>query len=474
MGASPIDSSSSSSTAGSVPSARDSASICCSPPDSVPASWCAALAEDREPGVGHLLEVGQRAPVPVADPEVLAHREVGEDAAALGDGAHARGGPAPRAVMPVDRCGRRAAARPPCRVQPAAHPHRGGLAAAVRPEQRHHRARAARARSTPWSTSIAPYAGADADQLQQRPVSSAPWRTSAAAARNAHADLLGADVGVDDRRDSLRPAAGSRGDERAVVEDVDRGAHAHDQRQVVLDEADREPVLGEAGAAAPRTPAVSCSVWPDAGSSSSRTRGAGHQRARQLHHPRPSGGDVGDVAVGDVREPGRARGSGRSPRRGRGACARCRCRMSPATRTLSRTVSDRNSSSRWNVRAMPSRARWPGPAAVMSRPSRTTRPDAGASNPVMHVEQRGLARAVRADQPGDRPSLHREATSSSARCCRRSGRDAAGLEQGIDRLCGPPLGARRARRSRTRDPRLGPGGRAGRAPAVEPRPRLVV
>ena len=62
------------------------ASICCSPPDSVPASWSRRSREPREAGVGDRpRSSAQDAPPWVAMPQVLAHGEVREDAPALGD-----------------------------------------------------------------------------------------------------------------------------------------------------------------------------------------------------------------------------------------------------------------------------------------------------------------------------------------------------------------------------------------------------
>ncbi len=58
-------------------------------------------------------------------------------------------------------------------------------------------------------------------------------------------------------------------------------------------------------------------------------------------------------------------------------------RISAATRTFSRAVRLPNVSSRWNVRPIPSRARWWGLRRVMSRPSSSTRPEFGPSSPVM-------------------------------------------------------------------------------------------
>ena len=55
---------------------------------------------------------------------------------------------------------------------------------------------------------------------------------------------------------------------------------------------------------------------------------------------------------------------------------------SAATRMLSLTVSDPNTSSRWKVRARPSRANWCGRAPVTSLPSTKIRPWLGSCMPV--------------------------------------------------------------------------------------------
>ncbi len=90
-------------------------------------------------------------------------------------------------------------------------------------------------------------------------------------------------------------------------------------------------------------------------------------------------------------------------------------RRRPA-RTFSRTVSRPKSSSRWNVRASPRRARLNGASLVTSSPSMRTRPRCGRLEPADDVEQRRLAGAVRADEPGDRARRSAvRSTSSSAR-----------------------------------------------------------
>src|SRR5438477_2113153 len=62
-------------------------------------------------------------------------------------------------------------------------------------------------------------------------------------------------------------------------------------------------------------------------------------------------------------------------------------RISPATRTLSRTESEVNSSRRWKVRARPRLARLCGASLVMSRSSKRTLPSVGESSPVMTLNK---------------------------------------------------------------------------------------
>src|SRR4051812_28916254 len=68
------------------------------------------------------------------------------------------------------------------------------------------------------------------------------------------------------------------------------------------------------------------------------------------------------------------------------SCAQPR-RVSAATAMFSRTLRTLKSSSRWNVRAMPRRARLYGGSLVMSRPSRRTRPALGARRPVITLNR---------------------------------------------------------------------------------------
>ena len=88
--------------------------------------------------------------------------------------------------------------------------------------------------------------------------------------------------------------------------------------------------------------------------------------------------------------------------------------MSAATRMFSRTVSRLKSSSRWNVRASPSRARLVGLSLVMSRPSRTTRPEFGGSRPVMTLKSVVLPAPFGPMSPVTQPGSVSRLTVSSA------------------------------------------------------------
>src|SRR5664279_5319600 len=88
--------------------------------------------------------------------------------------------------------------------------------------------------------------------------------------------------------------------------------------------------------------------------------------------------------------------------------------MSAATRMFSRTLSTWNSSSRWNVRASPSRARLVGLTRVMSRPSRITFPAFGGSRPVMTLNRVVLPAPLGPMSPVTDPGSVSMATSSSA------------------------------------------------------------
>ena len=121
--------------------ARPMASICCSPPESVPPAWRAPFGEageqliDRGEGVRQLdrRPIGQK-----ADDEIFLHGQMGKDAPSLGD----VGNPRPRHLMrrQADQAlavgHDRAAAR---RNEPRDRAQNAGLAGAVGAEQHEHR-----------------------------------------------------------------------------------------------------------------------------------------------------------------------------------------------------------------------------------------------------------------------------------------------------------------------------------------------
>ena len=113
---------------------------------------------------------------------------------------------------------------------------------------------------------------------------------------------------------------------------------------------------------------VSLSSRPDAGSSSSSTRGPRRERAGDLDEAGLTGRQLVDAVVDaiaetdafdDLRDFVALWRSCGAPRRRRS--------------TFSRTDSSANSSRRWNVRAMPRRARLYGASELRSRPPRRTR-----------------------------------------------------------------------------------------------------
>ena len=121
--------------------------------------------------------------------------------------------------------------------------------------------------------------------------------------------------------------------------------------------------------------------------------------------------------------PGRAAARPRRrPTRRRSRTGRGPRWMSSATRTLSRTVSDPNASSRWKVRPMPRRARRCTGIRVTSRPSRHDPARGRRLQPGDHVEAGGLAGAVGADQAGDGAGARRRRWRGRRRSRRRTGR----------------------------------------------------
>ena len=137
-------------------------------------------------------------------------------------------------------------------------------------------------------------------------------------------------------------------------------------------------------------------------------------------------------------------------RAGPSRAGRGRRRTRSAMKRWSRTVESGNSSMRWNVRPIPSRARsWTG-RPVMSSPSSSTVPRSVRSHAEHAVEERRLAGAVRADQPDPLALVDVDADVVE--------RDDAG----------EPLGARRGPRSSALIPPAPRCGRRARGPSANP------
>ena len=89
-------------------------------------------------------------------------------------------------------------------------------------------------------------------------------------------------------------------------------------------------------------------------------------------------------------------------------------RARSATRKCSRGDMPANSSMRWNVRPMPSRARRCVGTRVRSLPSNVIVPCVGRQDAEQAVEERRLARAVRTDEPDDLAARRRRGSTSSS------------------------------------------------------------
>ena len=133
-GASPSDSSSIIIRSGSLISPRAIAHICCSPPDMLPATWLSRSPSAREQ-LHDAVDVAVVGP-PAAESQVVPDGEPGEQSAAL---RHVRDAEVddlldrPSAELPA-----RGRSRRPARIgdHPGQRPQQGGLAGAVRPDQR--------------------------------------------------------------------------------------------------------------------------------------------------------------------------------------------------------------------------------------------------------------------------------------------------------------------------------------------------
>src|SRR5262249_4346907 len=86
------------------------------------------------------------------------------------------------------------------------------------------------------------------------------------------------------------------------------------------------------------------------------------------------------------------------------------------TITFSRTVRSPKSSSRWNVRAMPRRARLYGASELISRASRRIAPELGLSKPHTALKSVVLPAPFGPIRPVTMPASAATSTSSSATC----------------------------------------------------------
>src|SRR5262245_18929388 len=215
---------------------------------------------------------------------------------------------------------------------------------------------------------------------------------------------------------------------------------------------------------------VSVSFRPADGSSSSKTRGwVASARPSSTRRAVPVG-SRSTRSSATACSPTRSRiSSATTPGARERSCAHPR-RISAATRTFSRAVRLPKVSSRWNVRPIPSRARWCGLRRVMSRPSSSMRPVSGACSPVTTLNRVVLPAPLGPMRPVTCPTWTSIDTSLSAwrppkltdTCC--TSRSA------MSGRCPPahPLLGRVARLHRRRHGRLGrgcdgTGGNAGTA-----------
>ena len=172
----------------------------------------------------------------------------------------------------------------------------------------------------------------------------------------------------------------------------------------------RSPRAG-CGSASPSSPTSSW-LRPPAGSSSSSSRGpAARARASSTALAR---------AVRELgRLPVRERRRGRRRRAAR-AALRPRPRVCAPTSTCSSTVIDSNSSTFWNVRAIPRRTTRCGGVRSRLSPSNAISPVVGLVEARDQVEERRLAGAVRADQADDLALARRRASRRRRRRPRRT------------------------------------------------------
>ena len=173
MGARPIDGSSSSSTSGRAISARPIASICCSPPDSVPPTWVRRSASrgnvsNTQSSCSRCSALRREFPPVATHFEVLGDGHPGEHAAALRRLDQAVGDPAVR-LDPGDVLALEPHRARRQRPQTRDGAHHRGLAGTVGAQQRHQLALAHRQRNTVQRFDSAVVHDDVADLEQDRP-----------------------------------------------------------------------------------------------------------------------------------------------------------------------------------------------------------------------------------------------------------------------------------------------------------------
>ena len=297
------------------------------------------------------------------------------------------------------------------------------------PRRDRERGRLARRRSGPSSAKTSPGASVEIDAVQH--VDAAVARAHRGELQHGTRDPSSRELVTGSECHDVRPSR-CRGTARCtdgVGLDLVRGALRDDAPEVEhVDVACTSPSRAacrarrgarrgrrrRARAAARRARRSRASSRPDDGSSSSSTFGLGRERAGELDEARGAGRQRVDLACRRPRAIPTRSSSSSATCAGVVALVAQRRRISSATSTFSRAVRLPNASSRWNVRAMPSRARRCGRLPVTSAPSSRTRPRLGCCKPGDDVEQRGLARAVRPDEPGHATGLDRDDASSTA------------------------------------------------------------
>ena len=377
------------------------ASICCSPPDSVPAAWRRRSAEDREQ-LQHAVE--RLRPPRLAPP---------------GGRRPARGSPARSGT------GRSAALRN--QQEPPRDDLVSGHARDRRPSSRTAPPVGARRPATARRVVVLPAPLAPI----RATISPAPtWSETPRSTGRPHSPLGGLDlqdwpgrrrigpshggasrrparaqVGLDDARVARDEGGRPLGDLLPVVQHHDPVGQRHDRPEQVLDHQDREALAAKLPEE--RDHRRSTSVGSARTSPRPAAAPGGPSRARA---PPRGAADPTASACAPAARPaprGRRRPGPRGLSRAR-AAAGSRVRLNAPIAALPSTDRPGNGWTIWKVRAIPSRHTAWGRSPVTSAPSKRTRPAVGRWKPVIEVEERGLARAVRADEPDQLPGLHVE------------------------------------------------------------------